>query len=351
MNNDSYTGVQKAAILLITLGPEKAATIFKHLKEDEIEELTLEIANTRSVSPQTKEEVLEDVLNEFYQICLAQQYIAEGGIGYAKELLEKALGNDKAQGVIAKLTASLQVRPFEFIRKTDPAQLLNFIQDEHPQTIAMILSYLAPAQASQVLGALPPEKQADVAKRIATMDRTSPDVIKEVERVLERKLASLVNQDYTIVGGIDAIVGILNSVDRGTEKHIMESLEIEEPELADEIRKKMFVFEDILLLDEPTKGQDALCREALAAMLHRLTESGKTVVITTHDLDFAAENGDRTALIFGGRIVSIGESTRFFAANDYYTTAAARMTRPFFKTAVTANRAAELCAESGFRHE
>ena len=205
MNNDSYTGVQKAAILLITLGPEKAATIFKHLKEDEIEELTLEIANTRSVSPQTKEEVLE----EFYQVCLAQQYIAEGGIGYAKELLEKALGNDKAQGVIAKLTASLQVRPFEFIRKTDPAQLLNFIQDEHPQTIAMILSYLAPAQASQVLGALPPEKQADVAKRIATMDRTSPDVIKEVERVLERKLASLVNQDYTIVGGIDAIVGIL----------------------------------------------------------------------------------------------------------------------------------------------
>ena len=235
MNNDSYTGVQKAAILLITLGPEKAATIFKHLKEDEIEELTLEIANTRSVSPQTKEEVLE----EFYQVCLAQQYIAE-----------KALGNDKAQGVIAKLTASLQVRPFEFIRKTDPAQLLNFIQDEHPQTIAMILSYLAPAQASQVLGALPPEKQAAVAKRIATMDRTSPDVIKEVERVLERKLASLVNQDYTIVGGIDAIVGILNSVDRGTEKHIMESLEIEEPELADEIRKKMFVFEDILLLDD-----------------------------------------------------------------------------------------------------
>ena len=107
----------------------------------------------------------------------------------------------------------------------------------------------------------------------------------------------------------------------------------------------------VLLLDEPTKGQDALCREALAAMLHRLTDSGKTVVITTHDLDFAAENGDRTALIFGGRIVSIGESTRFFAANDYYTTAAARMTRPFFKTAVTANRAAELCAESGFRHE
>ena len=244
-NTQDYTGIQKAAILLIALGPERSADIFKHLKEDEIEELTLEIANTRSVSPQVK----EDVLNEFYQICLAQQYIAEGGIGYAKELLDKALGEDRAKEVITKLTASLQVRPFEFVRKTDPSQLLNFIQDEHPQTIAMILSYLTSAQAALVIGALPPEKQADVAKRIAMMDRTSPDVIKEVERVLEKKLSSLVNQDYTIVGGVDAIVNILNTVDRTTEKHIMESLEIEEPEL-DEIRKKMFVFEDILLLDD-----------------------------------------------------------------------------------------------------
>ena len=136
------------------------------------------------------------------------------------------------------------------MRKTDPAQLLNFIQDEHPQTIALILSYLSPAQSSMVISALPPEKQADVAKRIAQMDRTSPDVIKEVEGVLERKLASLVNQDYTIVGGVDAIVDILNSVDRGTEKHIVETLEVEDPELADEIRKKMFVFEDILSLDD-----------------------------------------------------------------------------------------------------
>ena len=244
--NEELTGVQKAAVLLIALGPEKSADIFKHLKEDEIEELTLEIANTRSVSPQVKEKVLE----EFYQVCLAQQYIAEGGITYAKELLDKALGGEKAQEVISKLTASLQVRPFEFVRKTDPSQVLNFIQDEHPQTIAMILSYLTPAQAAMILSALTPETQADVAKRIATMDRTSPDVIKEVERVLERKLSSLINQDYTIVGGVDAIVGILNTVDRSTEKHIMESLEIEEPELADEIRKKMFVFEDIMLLDD-----------------------------------------------------------------------------------------------------
>lgn len=246
MGSEELTGVQKAAVLLIALGPEKSADIFKHLKEDEIEELTLEIANTRSVSPQVK----EDVLNEFYQVCLAQQYIAEGGITYAKELLDKALGGERAQEVISKLTASLQVRPFEFVRKTDPSQLLNFIQDEHPQTIAMILSYLTPAQAAMIMSALSSEVQSDVAKRIATMDRTSPDVVKEVERVLERKLSSLINQDYTIVGGVDAIVNILNTVDRSTEKHIMESLEIEEPELADEIRKKMFVFEDIMLLDD-----------------------------------------------------------------------------------------------------
>ena len=239
------TGLQKAAILLIVLGPEKAASVFKHLKEDEIEMLTLEIANTRSVSPQIKDEVVD----EFYEVCLAQQYIAEGGISYAKDLLEKALGLDKANEVIGKLTASLQVRPFEFVRKTDASQLLNFIQEEHPQTIALILSYLSASQAAVIIGGLAPDKQTDVAKRIAQMDRTSPDVIKEVENVLEQKLASLVNQDYTIVGGVDSIVDILNTVDRGTEKHIMETLEIEEPELADEIRKKMFVFEDILSLD------------------------------------------------------------------------------------------------------
>ncbi len=241
-----YKGIQKAAILLIALGPEKSSQIFKHLKEEEIEQLTLEIANTRSVSPDVKEEIIK----EFYEICIAQQYIAEGGIGYAKDLLEKALGSDKAMEVIGRLTSSLQVRPFEFIRKTEPSQLLNFIQDEHNQTIALILSYLSAAQASVILASLPQEKQADVARRVASMDRTSPDVIKDVEDVLERKLSSLVTQDYTIVGGVDAIVQILNSVDRSTEKHIMETLEIEDADLAEDIRKKMFVFEDILSLDD-----------------------------------------------------------------------------------------------------
>lgn len=274
--NVEITGVQKAAVLLIALGPEKSASIFRHLKEDEIEQLTLEIANTRSISPATKDQVLD----EFYDICLAQQYITEGGITYAKELLEKALGEEKAKDVIGRLTASLQVRPFEFVRKTDSSQMLNFIQDEHPQTIALILSYLSSVQASAIISALPPDKQADVAKRIAQMDRTSPDVIKEVEKVLERKLSSLVNQDYTIVGGVDAIVAILNTVDRGTEKHIMETLENEDPELADEIRRKMFVFEDVLLLDD--KSIQRVLREVdnneLAVALKGSNEEVKTVI-------------------------------------------------------------------------
>ena len=274
--DEKISGLQKAAILLITLGPERSAAIFKHLKEEEIEELTLEIANTRSITPQLK----ESVLDEFYEICLAQQYISEGGIGYARELLENALGSDKALDVIGKLTASLQVKPFEFVRKTDATQLLNFIQDEHPQTIALILSYLSSSQAALIISALPPDRQSDVAKRIAVMDRTSPDVIKEVEKVLESKLASLINQDYTIIGGVDAVVDILNTVDRGTEKHIMETLEIEEPELADEIRKKMFVFEDILLLED--RAIQRVLREVdnndLAVALKNANEQVQTAI-------------------------------------------------------------------------
>lgn len=239
------TGREKAAILLISLGPEYSAQIFKHLNNEEIEELTLEIANMRRVSPEEKEKIMD----EFYQICVAQEYISEGGINYAKEVLEKALGSQKAMDIINKLTASLQVKPFDFARKADPGQLLNFIQNEHPQTIALILSYLPASQSAQIMSALPQVKQTEVARRIATMDRTSPDIIKEVEMVLERKLSALVSQDYTSAGGIQSIVDILNSVDRGTEKNIMDTLEIQDAELAEEIRKRMFVFEDIINLD------------------------------------------------------------------------------------------------------
>lgn len=239
------TGRQKAAILLITLGPEVSAQVFKNLRDDEIEQLTLEIANVRKVDSEEKNKIL----SEFHEICLAQEYISQGGITYAKEVLEKALGSQKAIDVLNRLTATLQVRPFDFARKAEPAQILNFIQNENSQTIALVLSYLQSDQASSILSSLPQEKQADVAKRIALMDSTSPEVINQVERVLEQKLSSTVTQDYTNAGGIESIVQILNGVDRGTERTILDSLEIQDPELAEEIKKRMFVFEDIVNMD------------------------------------------------------------------------------------------------------
>ncbi|MDI4646223.1 MULTISPECIES: flagellar motor switch protein FliG [Cohnella] len=239
------SGRQKAAILLITLGPEVSAQVFKHLREEEIEQLTLEIANVRKVDHNEK----ESILSEFHQICVAQEYLTQGGITYAKEILEKALGSQKANDILNRLTATLQVRPFDFARKAEPTQILNFIQNENSQTIALVLSYLQPEQSSAVLSSLPTEKQADVARRIALMDSTSPDVIAQVERVLEQKLSSTVTQDYTNAGGIESIVQILNGVDRGTERTILDSLEIQDPELAEEIKKRMFVFEDIVNLD------------------------------------------------------------------------------------------------------
>jgi len=239
------TGRQKAAILLIALGPETSAEVFKHLREEEIEQLTLEIANVRKIGQSEKDAVLE----EFYQICVAQEYLSQGGIEYAKNILEKALGPQRAIEILGKLTASLQVRPFDFARKADPSQILNFIQNENNQTIALVLSYLQPEQAAAILSSLPQEKQADVAKRIAMMDSTSPEVISQVERILEQKLSATVTQDYTTAGGIEAIVQILNGVDRGTERTILDSLEIQDPELAEEIKKRMFVFEDIVGLD------------------------------------------------------------------------------------------------------
>ncbi len=272
------SGKEKAAMLLIALGPEKSAEIFKHLKDEEIEQLTLEISNIRTVTPEEKEKIIE----EFYQICLAQEFIAEGGISYAKEILEKALGTQKAIDIINKLTVSLQVRPFDFVRKTDASQLLNFIQKEHPQTIALILAYLSPMQASIVLSSLPQEKQADVAKRIATMDRTSPEVIKEVERILEKNLSSLGTEDFTIAGGVQSIVDILNNVDRSTEKHIMETLEIEDVELADDIRKRMFVFEDILTLDNRAiqRFQRDVPNDQMAIALKGATDEVKNLIFS-----------------------------------------------------------------------
>jgi flagellar motor switch protein FliG len=243
--SNTLTGKQKAAILLISLGPEVSASVYKHLSEEEIEKLTLEISGVRKVEANKKDEIIE----EFHDIAMAQEFISQGGIAYAKQVLEKALGEEKATSIIHRLTSSLQVRPFDFARKADPGQILNFIQNEHPQTMALVLSYLEPVQSGQILSELPQELQADVARRIAVMDRTSPEIINEIEQILERKLSSTVTQDYTQTGGIEAVVEVLNGVDRSTEKTILDSLELQDPELAEEIKKRMFVFEDIVTLD------------------------------------------------------------------------------------------------------
>lgn len=245
-STSELTGQQKAAVLLIALGPEYSAKLFKHFDDDDIEKLTLEIANQQQVTQEQK----ESVISEFYQLIIAKSYISRGGLTYAQTILEKALGSEKAATIINRLTASLQVRPFDFLRKTDPSQLLNFIGNEHPQTIAMILAYLNPDQAASILSALPESSQADVAKRIAIMDRTSPDILREVERVLEKKLSTMSTQDFTDAGGIQVVVEMLNRVDRGTERSILDNLEADNPELTENIKRLMFVFEDITMLDD-----------------------------------------------------------------------------------------------------
>lgn len=265
-------GRQKAAIFLVTLGSEISSEIFKHLREDEIEALTFEIARMESFGNEEKEVVLQ----EFQELMMAQDFINTGGIDYARELLEKSLGSQKAVDIINRLTTSLQVRPFDFIRRTDPTHLLNFIQQEHPQTIALILAYLEPQKASVILGSLPNEIQSDVAKRIATMDRTSPETLREVERVLEKKLASISSEDYTVAGGVESIVEILNLVDRSTEKVIIESLEEEDPELAEDIKKRMFVFEDIVMLDD--RAIQKVMREVDTAELAKALKAVDTEV-------------------------------------------------------------------------
>ncbi|BDG61375.1 flagellar motor switch protein FliG [Caldinitratiruptor microaerophilus] len=233
-------------MFLIAIGPELAARVFRHMEQDEVELLSLEIARQRQVLPAHR----DAVLHEFYQLAVAQEYISTGGLEYARALLERALGPAKAGEIVERLVASLQVRPFDFARKTDPSQLLSFLQGEHPQTIALVLAYLRPEQAATILSALPPERQVDVVRRIAIMDRTSPDVLQEIERVLERQVVSLTGANLAVAGGVDALVEVLNRVDRTTERTIVESLLVLSPDLAEEVKKRLFLFEDIVHLDD-----------------------------------------------------------------------------------------------------
>ena len=240
------TGRKKAAVLFITLGPELSARIMRQLPEEEIEKISYEIANIDVVDSATQIEVL----TEFIEMHEAQFYFLKGGVDYAKQILEKTVGPSKANDYLRKLSMVAKKQPFSRLRKTDPKHLVNFIGNEHPQTIALILSYLDPEQAAMVLGALPEDRQADIAKRVANMETTSPEIIKEVEAVLDQKLSTVVGEKMTSAGGVQTIVDILNRVDRGTERIIIETLEQDNPELADDIRNRMFVFEDINILDD-----------------------------------------------------------------------------------------------------
>lgn len=244
---NKLNGTQKAAILFITLGPEAASGILKKLPESEIQKITYEIANIATVSSEQR----ESILNEFLEINKARDYIIEGGMDYARTLLSRALGPQRANEILSRVSeANQQYRPFSIARKADANQLLNVLNYEHPQTIALILCYLQPDKAAQVLAELPEGVQSDVALRIATMSNTSPMVIKEIEKVLDSKLSSVVRTEMTVLGGVETLVDILNQVDRTTEKNITESLEREDEELAEKIKSSMFVFEDVVTLQD-----------------------------------------------------------------------------------------------------
>jgi len=243
---DNLTGLRKAAILMVTLGADASANIMRQLDEHEIEELTIEISKIRELTPTTVEAVLE----EFSQLAQARSYIVQGGVSYAREVLLKAVGNDRTDEILDRLQVSLQPQLFGAVRKTDPKHLSDFIRREEPQTIALILANLEAEMAAQVITHLPPEVRIDVVQRLATMEMTSPEVIKQIDQVLERRLATLFSQEVSILGGAKAVAEILNRVDRTAEKQIFEGLEPANPQLAEEIRRLMFTFDDIARLDD-----------------------------------------------------------------------------------------------------
>lgn len=242
----SMRGLRKAAILMVCLDTNIAATLIGKLDKENIEALSMEIARLSNISPEEKDAVLE----EFYTLSMARSYVDQGGVQFATELLEKSLTPEDARAIIEQVRLSLQSTPFSFLRKTPTDALATFLGDEHPQTIALVLSHLLPRQASQLLQSLPASKQLEVTRRIANMEQTSPEVIREVERGLEKRLSAFLSQELEEVGGANAVAEILNYADRSTEKAILESLEAEDPELVEQVRRLMFTFDDIALVDQ-----------------------------------------------------------------------------------------------------
>lgn len=251
MRYESLTGRQKVAIFLVAMGSEIATKLYSEMEESEIEQLSLEIASLDVITPEIQDKVLE----EFYEIVLAQKYVVQGGLSYAKRVLEESVGKEKAQRILDKIEKSLHKSGFELLKNVDTNQLLTFLQNEQPQTISLILAHLNPDQSSQIISALPPEVQADVVKRIAILEQTSPEVIQQVEAVLETQIATVFSQEYMEAGGVQAVAEILNRVDRNTERNILSTLERDDPELAFEIKNLMFVFDDIVLLDDRSVQQ------------------------------------------------------------------------------------------------
>jgi flagellar motor switch protein FliG len=242
-----FSGVQKAAIFIMQVGKDRAAPVLRSLREQEVSEIMAEVARLSNL----EKEAIEEVLNEFRETFIARAHVAQGGYEAARELLEASYGGDKAEEILVNLGVTLVAAPFEFLRRTDTRQVLSYLQDEHPQTIALVLAHMNPDAAAMVLSALPEEEQRDVAQRIASMDRTSPEVIEQVEAILEKKLSTVIQQaDFTSAGGIQSLVDILNRSDRATERLILEGLERNNPELADDVRNRMFIFEDITTLDD-----------------------------------------------------------------------------------------------------
>ena len=249
------SGYQKAAALLITMGAEASTAIFKHLREEDVEAITVELFRMRSVPAKVTDAIVEDV----YETLVASDYAESGGLEYAQELIRRTFGPERAQELINRIAARAKKGPFDFLREIDPSQLISFLQPEHPQTVALVLSHLRPEQAAMILTGLSPELQSDIATRIAMMDRTQPEVVKEVDRLLKQKLSNLGTQNTELVGGVKHLVSVLNASDTASQKAIVEVLDESQPELAEEIKKNMFVFEDINSLSD--RDLQRLCRE------------------------------------------------------------------------------------------
>ena len=243
----SMTTTQKVAALLIALGPTTASEVLKNITDDELlEQVTLDIASLNKVPS----EILNSILEEFKAIFQASNYLSAGGMDYAKELLEKAYGGDQAKKILDRLVLLMDSNPFQFFNEADPGQLATSFQNENPQLIALIMAYLNPEHSAQVLNYLPPEVQAQVALKIADMDTTNPEILSEIEKIVESKFSSVVVQDFSKAGGIESLANILNRADRNTERNVIELLEVQNPELAEEVRELMFVFEDIVNLED-----------------------------------------------------------------------------------------------------